>query len=121
MSQYFRPEGVVTPGPLTRVGPSQEHKASIMVSAARKRQVFLIRFSRMDDKSKCKTKGKTCSVLSSVPSVVLTIKIFAACDDFWSKTHPLPLFFLRISAPPAVSAVRGFGCGFVAPCFRFCL
>jgi hypothetical protein len=28
------------------------------------------------------------------------------------------LLFLRISAPSAISAVRGFGCGFVALRFR---
>ena len=38
--------------------------------------------------------------------------------NFWAKIYSLPLLFLRISAPPAVSAVRGFGCGFVALHFK---
>jgi len=49
-------------------------------------------------------------VPESYSSVVLTIKIFVACDDFCRKSNPV-LLFLRISAPPAVSAVKGFGCG----------
>src|SRR6266850_6083634 len=39
------------------------------------------------------------------------MKVFAACDDC-PKIQSLPLLFLRISAPPAVSAVKGFGCGY---------
>src|SRR6266576_781779 len=42
------------------------------------------------------------------------MKVFAACDDFDSKKQPLPVLFPASSAPPASSAVRGFGCGFVA-------
>jgi len=40
--------------------------------------------------------------------------------NFWAKIYSLPLLFLRISAPPAASAVRGFGCGFVALHFKVC-
>src|SRR6266576_5726744 len=42
------------------------------------------------------------------------MKVFAAFDDFDSKKQPLPVLFPASSAPPASSAVRGFGCGFVA-------
>jgi len=46
------------------------------------------------------------------------MKVFAACDDFYPKIQSLPLLFLRISAPSAVSAVRSFGCGYVALRFK---
>ncbi len=47
-----------------------------------------------------------------------SMKVFAACDDFYPKIQSLPLLFLRISAPSAVSAVRSFGCGYVALRFK---
>jgi len=47
------------------------------------------------------------------------MKVFAACDDLCPEIQSLSLLFLRIFAPSAVSAVRGFGYGYVALCFRF--
>ncbi len=47
-------------------------------------------------------------------------EIFVARDDFCTgRSATRFLLFLRISAPPASSAVRGFGCGYIALHFRF--
>src|SRR5258708_40228917 len=46
------------------------------------------------------------------------MKVFAACDDFDSKKQPLPTLFPASSAPPASSAVRGFGCASIALRFK---
>src|SRR5258708_32443223 len=55
---------------------------------------------------------------SSATSAVLIMKVFAACDDFDSKKQPLPTLFPASSAPPASSAVRGFGCASTALRFK---
>ncbi len=50
---------------------------------------------------------------SSLPPATITI---TSAITALRKPIPCLCFSLRISAPPAVSAVRGFGCGFVALC-----
>src|SRR5258708_5131494 len=54
----------------------------------------------------------------ALPLQVLILKVFAACDDFDSEKQPHAWSFPAPPAPPASSAVKGFGCGSVALRFK---